>query len=182
MSADMNEVVIIDGQEISLEQLAGVEIGGLEDLRFTRLPIGSFVFEVHELPDFTIVEIEEDGVKVKRTAVKVQLKVAQCIDYIRDKDDTSEKNPDQFVGKTHTENFLIKTTDDLRRFKTFVGDTGIVDLSSVSAMREIFQQMMGGLFIAQTRHSKSKTDPDKIYTNLRLDKIKPAEGNVSNAA
>ena len=114
-------------ESFSLADLADLDVSDIEEVRFVSLPAGIYDFEVTNA-DFH--EDTKDG--ETRFKIEFALKIIEVKSIME-----SGKNPEEFVGKEHTERFFVKPTDEqekvlkaIGRVRAFItdmgGDSGVV--------------------------------------------------------
>lgn len=159
---DLNESFKLEGQEISLGDLAGLNLDEVQEKRFEALPKGDFVFEVESAK----LAVNGEGDK-KRPVVAFKTKV---LDVIRVNDNDFTGKPEDLVGKIHAQLFFITSLDSVGYIKAFLKDIGVLpgkDFNSTLA------HAAGVRFQAPIGKRKDPNDSDKVYTQINQMKIKP---------
>lgn len=161
-------------QEVSLLQLAQVDMTSIEEYRFENRPAGVYVFRVKNADTDTIeVTDEESGGTVKRGAIVITLDVINCLSL-----NDPNLNPADQIGTEHREMiFLSDLQKGLGRLKALMNDAGFV---SNGPLDEVLNNFKGFEFVANITVSKSKKDPDKEFSNLS--KVKPMGEGATPAA
>lgn len=163
MTTDTNEL----DQGFSLADLADIDISDIEEVRFLDLPAGIYDWEVLRAD---LGEDTKDG--LRRFKSEFELKILEVKAILE-----PGKNPDDFVGKTHTERFFIKpqeSEDDVKkaigRIKAFVADMG---LSPDGKLKAVVDSAKGHIFTGKIVRQKDKNDPSHPgYARLRLEQNK----------
>lgn len=113
----------IENQELSLADIAGLDISDVEELRSSQLPAGLFTFEVTgrdvEKVQVKAKDSEDEVTKVKVNIISKVIEVETIIDK-----DVEEKD---VLGKSYTETFFIDPADAAKGFgylKGWVKDIG----------------------------------------------------------
>jgi hypothetical protein len=152
----------------SLADLAGIDVSGIEEVRFSSLPAGVFGFEVVESD---LGEDEKDG--ERRFYAKVDMRVVEVKAVV----DPSVTDKDSLLGKTHSERFFIKPADpqdkvaeQIGRIRAFITDIG---LNSAGPLGDIVRNCKGHIFTGKIIKQKDKDDKSIEYARLKLDAKKP---------
>lgn len=153
----------IDAEGFSLARLADLDVSDIEEIRFVSLPAGIFDWEVTEA------ELHED-VKDGETRYKIEwgLKIIEVKSILE-----PGKNPDDFVGKVHTERFFIKPNESedkvmkaIGRVRAFITDIGC---ESKGKLGDIVRNTKGHAFTGKITKQKDRNDPTIEYARLRLE-------------
>lgn len=169
-----NDSIQIDGQSFNLADLANFGWEDVEAVKTTRLNAGSYIFSIEEA-SVKLQEIndKETNSKIKVMTIPIKLKVDRCFGALPELGSNEEApDPDSLVGKNHQETFFIKSTEAYGRFKQFLIDIGFVPQNPKATFQDIIASLPGTQFAGQIKHTRDKADTDKIYVNLRLDKVK----------
>lgn len=151
-------------ESFSLADLADLDVSDIEEVRFVSLPAGIYDFEV------TNADFHEDT-KDGETRFKIEfgLKIIEVKSIME-----SGKNPDDFVGKEHTERFFVKPTDEqekvlkaIGRVRAFITDMGG---ESKGKLGDIVRNQKGHTFTGKIVKQKDRNDPSVEYARLRLEK------------
>lgn len=165
---DLNKKIFIDGEGVTLADLAGLDMDTIAEKRGESFPKGDFVWEVdsEEFPKLVVIG---EGEKA-RGAVQF---IVKCLDVIRVNDPEFTGDQNTLIGKKHREAFFITTLESTGYIKAFFKDIGapydknFVKLLSGSA---------GTRFSAPIGKRKDPNDTDKVYTQLNRGKAKPLAG------
>ena len=156
----MSANIVIDGQEMSLMDFAGVDLGAVEAKRFVPLPIAKYHFKVIGA------EIRLIGKAGEETPMPTwDLEVLNCANML----DPKLKAEDQ-IGKKHTQSFYINTesndtvSDSLGYVRAFVEDMGFDGNVALNVAQE---QSIGHEFSCVVTQRKDKNDPEKIYVGFK---------------
>ena len=151
-------------ESFSLADLADLDVSDIEEVRFVSLPAGIYDFEVTNA-DFH--EDTKDG--ETRFKIEFALKIIEVKSIME-----SGKNPDDFVGKEHTERFFVKPTDEqekvlkaIGRVRAFITDMGG---DSEGKLGDIVRNQKGHTFTGKIVKQKDRNDPSVEYARLRLEK------------
>lgn len=158
-----NETVLIDGQELTLAELAGVDMTDVQEVRFSVTPAGFFHWRIEsmELKSKEILEDydDPDSAMINIPVVDMELKAVNCLALVDDTLDTGD-----YVGITHYKTFKIQDLKKgLGRVKAFLVDIG---LSGNSAMIELLDEAHGMEFCSEIAHTKNRNNPDIIFANI----------------
>ena len=142
--------------ELSLAQLAGLNLGDVEPLRFENLPKGIYFFEIKETSFTRMGDENVPVITVKSEVLEVDAMISV----------PEGKTENSFVGKTHVDQFWLRSDDleGIKRFRAFAQDTGIGECTE--SLLDILHALEGHKFKGQIRHAKSKKDPDVVFANL----------------
>lgn len=150
-------------QEISLGDLAGLDMSGVEEKHFTVQPAGVYEFKCL---DAKLGKMET--VNGETAVVQFEMEIVNCHAVIGEKAVGVPHVPEDQIGKKYTETFFLTTSDSLGYLKGFMSDTGFTGSGTLQQMLDAFH---GHAFIGAVKHTKDKNDADKVYTNLA--KCKP---------
>jgi len=168
-------VIIEGGEEISLADLAGVDLEGIAEQRFSSLPRGVYVLEVssEKPPHFGTIENKEG----KKKAAAIFTQTVLDVLALADNNDAPEGDPTKLIGREHRETFFVSDQKSIGYIKAFVKDIGGQadkgPLGGVAGKPGILDACAGIRFQAPIGHRKDPNDADKIYVNIVRNKIKP---------
>lgn len=149
----MSDIVNVGDAQISLEELAGVDMSGVEEYRFSIVPVGVYTFKGVEAA-LTAIDTNEG----KKAVVQFTAEITSVLS-------TTDANADGLIGKKHTESFFL--SKDLQKglgaAKAFMTDIG---MTGNGTLNELLQQFTGHEFGAAIKHRKDKNDPDRIYAGM----------------
>lgn len=146
----------IPENELSLAELASLNLGDVESVRFESLPTGIYIFEVKEC---SLTRKGDENVPVITVNSEV-LEVDAMISV------PEGKTEDSFVGKSHVDQFWLRSNDldGIGRFRAFAQDVGLGECAA--KLGEVLGALEGHRFKGQIRHRKSKHDPSVVFANL----------------
>ena len=174
---DMQTLVNIEGQEnqVSLADLAGINIDEVEEKEFKTFAQGNFDWEVQANSDFDTFDKEDDDTGENIT-VPVITVTCKCI-HVHAITDKNE-DPNSWMGEEHTERFQVKDLSDIGRFKALMTNSGFTETIRGQGMslQQCMEKFHGWRFNAKVSHTKSKKDASKVYANLRDVKPIAAQG------
>lgn len=157
------------GAGFSLADLAGIDVSGIEEVRYSTLPAGGFGFEV---TGADLGEDEKDG--ERRFYAKFDLKVNEVKTVI---DPEAAKDKESLVGKAHSERFFIDPTktekevqEAIGRIRAFITDIG---MDSAGTLGDVVRNTKGHIFVGKIIKQKDKADKSIEYARLKLDPKKP---------
>lgn len=164
MSDDISDIVSIGGENVSLADLAGFDLGGVQELRGSLTPIGTFRLMVKSavLAMVTTKDGPSAGV-VFEFIIKEVLAVVPP-------EGMDNFEEDSLIGTEHRHTFFIREAKDLGRVKAFLIDIGY---QGVGQLQDLLQGSVDHEFIGSIRHTADKNDKERKFANLRLDKLKP---------
>lgn len=171
---DYNQTLLIDGQEVSLAQLAGIELDTIAEQRGGGLPMGLYDFEVlggDDEPALKLIETGAGTTLVKKVALVFPCKVIN-VHGLKNNADAPNGNPAELIGKKHQESFFDPFRDEvsLGYVKSFLKDIGA--LLAKQSIRAMWEASPGLRFTSPISHRVDKYDTDKVYTQFARGKIK----------
>lgn len=117
-----------DVSDFSLADLAGLDVSGIDEIRFERVPDGKYVFRGKEIR----LDEDENDDGDKRFNVFVVSEVVEC-HVVLEQGVTKEDT----IGKTHTERFFVDPTDaatGIGRIRAFIADIGLPNVGALGGM------------------------------------------------
>lgn len=168
MADDLNEMLQVGDQQVSLAQLAGMDMEQVEEyvLEFPKTPTGIYLLQAKEGELVAI-------------GGKACMKYTSTIHHVQDLVD-KEVNPQDWIGKTHDELMFIGVSpittplQDIGIGKKFMRDTGFKGTGDLGTMLKSWGQS-GVYYVAKIVKKPNKNDPDKEYSNIDKEKVKPYE-------
>jgi len=163
----LNQFIEIEGQQVSLAEIGGVDLDAVAEKRMIRFPIGNFLWEVVAEPEPPKLQKIGD----KNAGIPFQLK---CINVmgVKDPSDCQDNDPMKLLGQIHRETFFINGADvvgSLGYVVAFLTDIGVPRSRSLP---ERLTNAVGAQFSAPVTHTKNKDDKDAPpYVNLNRSKI-----------
>lgn len=148
--------------ELSLEDIAGIDMGDVEEFNgFENLPAGIFDFAVKDAGLETVET--KDGIKAviffSLEVEKVHVLVDDAID------------PDSIIGSLHRETVWINDIEKgVGQAKAVMTNAGF---TAKGKLEDLLDAFCGSKFTAPIKHTKNKNDPDIVYANLVTKKITP---------
>lgn len=169
---DYDAAINLEGQNVTLGDLAGLNLDEVQEKRFEALPkmIGNFEVEIAHLGVFGEGDKAKGGVGFKCKVMEV----------LSVNDPEYKGSNDELVGKIHNETFFITTLDSVGYIKAFFKDIG-------APYDPNFKNMLAKAattrFQASIGKRKDPNDTDKVYTQIVRNKVKPlASPAVSEVA
>jgi hypothetical protein len=162
---DLNKTFKLEGVEVTLADLAGINLDEVKELRGEAFPKGVYIWEVdsEKPPHLTVVG---EGDKAKGAAVFR----AKCLDVLTVSDPEFTGDNSTLIGKVHQETFFLTNPESLGYLKAFMKDIGAPYSPNVVTL---LSGSVGTRFQAPIGKRKDKDDADKVYTNLVRNKLKP---------
>lgn len=146
----------------SLEQLAGLTLDDVAEVRFMPLPPMKGGFEVVEVKS-----VGRNTTKGPRLIIEAKLNVVEVAS-VADAAYDSQEARDKLVGKSHVEGFPIDPSvpeTGLGRFKAFLADIGYT--GSLQLADLINGGSANGIkFNGQVKHRKNPQDSDRPFVNV----------------
>lgn len=165
--ADENEnaQIMVDGEMVSLADLAGISMDTVQELRSEPFPKGVYNWEVDTNTPPHIAVIGED-----KNAKGAAIFKFKCLEVLTMTDADYTGKAEDLVGKFHQETFFLTTIEGLGYLKAFLKDIGAPYDPNLKKM--LFNSA-GTRFQAPIMKRKDKNDSDKVYTNVNRGKLKP---------
>lgn len=156
-------LVQVGEEEISIMDIAGLEMGDIEEYRQTTTPAGKFMWRILEAklePREVTNKDDPNGGKITKPAITFELESQNCFALTNEKLD-----PASFVGTKHFESFWINdAVKDLGRVKAFLVDIGLTGSGSLT---DLLAQAQGVEFVSDISNTPDKNNPDYIYANMK---------------
>jgi hypothetical protein len=166
---DLNAKIFVDGEAVTLADLAGISMDDVQERRGEAFPKGVFVFEVEGGEDVPRLRAIGEGEKAKGGVIFA----LKCLDVIGVADPEFNSDPSTLIGKVHRETFFLSSGESLGYLKAFIKDIGA---PYNPKLVEMLSTCAGVRFQAPIGKRKDKDDADKVYTNIVRQKIKPLAG------
>lgn len=164
MSND-TDFVTMSGDQVTLADLAGIDLEGIEERRQLVFPVGSYMWEVIADPEPPMLA----NLKGKG-AVSFSLKCTNVID-VKDPKEAPNGNPMALIGRNHRETFFLTTMESLGYLKAFMVDIGGQGKGALSAL---LLSTVGIQFSAPIVHRPNADDKNAPpYVNINRNKIVP---------
>lgn len=147
----------VDGAEISLAELAGLNMDDIEEVRFEVLPKGLSAVFRNKSAD--IVKMGE------KPAISLTYEVMKIFG------ETEEMNDENMVGKEHQELFFLSGKEPLKvlgMMKAHMSDAGF---SASGELQDVLDKYQSHMCKAVIKHTVNKDDEDRPYA--RMDRLKP---------
>lgn len=161
------EGIMVDGQSLSMADLAGVQMGEVEARFQTKCPAGIFHLRVESSEIDT--RIKDD----KKQAIIKSIFVVQAIEKLADanlaEEDVIEKAKHIDTSYLSTES-AAKMMESLGYFKGHVQLTGA---PSSGDLQSVLDNWVGTVFRGKIKHRKNPNDADEIWVNLDWNKVQP---------
>lgn len=141
--------------DLSLAEIANLDLGSVDAVRFENLYRGVYAFEIEEMG---LTRKGDENVAVITAKCKV-IDVDTLIDTLPE-----GKDEDSLVGKFHTEQFWLKDEDGIGRFRAFAQDAGLGEAAGTLA--DVINALEGHRFMGMIKITKSKNDPSIEFANL----------------
>lgn len=172
--SDDDLMLDVGGEQVSLADIAGVDMDAVAEVRGTTFPAGFFKLKV-ENAKLAVVgqgDSKKAGIQFKFVCTDVM----KLID--------SSKDVESIIGKFHVETcFLTEPMEGLGKAKAFMADTGF---KGSGKLGEILNGFAGHEFKCVITHRADKNDKDLIYANIGLNigrwKVAPVDGELQVAA
>lgn len=157
------ENVMIGDVEISLEQLAGVDMSEIVEVRSLVTPAGKFHFRIMEGELKAVEATNKDdpqGPKINKPVVQFELQAQNCFALVND-----DLDPESYTDVKQNESFWINDVKkDLGRVKAFLVDIG---MDGNKPLMDLIAEAHGTEFMCDVTNNPKKDNPDIIYVNLK---------------
>jgi hypothetical protein len=162
---DENASIKLENAQVTLGDLAGLNLDDVSEKRFEALPKMIGIFEVED----AWLGVFGDGEKAKG-GVGFKAKVLEVLSV----NDLEFKGAnDELVNKIHTQTFFITSVDSVGYIKAFFKDIGA---PYDRDFRSMLAKSIGTRFQAPIGKRKDKNDTDVVYTQIVQNKVKPIAG------
>lgn len=166
---NLDEIIVSVGenQELSLADLANVDLEGIAEKRSGGLGAGIFTFEVVgiNMGSFTIDDDDSETGEREVAAIQIPLKVRE-VHALKDR----EIDPASLIGEKHMHQIPIFQEDSLGFYVAFLNDIGYVGEKKINVAKT---QAVGTCFKAPIQRIRKKNDRDTTFARLDDRKIKP---------
>ena len=169
---DESLAIDIGGQNVSLADLADLNLADIEEKRFELLPAGIYRFKNLECKP-GVANVEIGGVAAKRPKYTFMAEVVACL-HCNQKD--YDKDLDKLKKKKHGHNITImEIPEDYGRVVAMLIDTGFVsDRSQLGKLDEAVEKFKGFEYEAELIHRPNDRDKDRPFVNVKDGTFKPA--------
>src|SRR6266567_2281248 len=164
MEDDKVEFVEFDGQQVSLADLAGIDMSDLGEARFSNVPKGvyKFVFlDGAKAPAFHKVGGDKFG-------AVFFCKVLDVLGLV-DKNDAPDGDATKLIGKEYRETQFITSQESFKYLNAFITDLGGAKVGSYANK---FASLVGVEFTCPVAYRKDKNDSSKEYPFLAVAKAR----------
>lgn len=170
---DLNKKIMLEGESVSLADLAGLDMDTVVEKRGESFPKGDFTWEI-DTEDAPKLVVIGEGEKA-RGAVQF---VAKCLDVVRITDPEFSGDQNALIGKKHREAFFITTLESVGYIKAFFKDIGAPYNKDFNIL---LSGSAGTRFNAPIGKRKDPNDTDKVYTQIVRNKVKPLAGATESS-
>jgi len=172
--SDTDLMLDVGGEQVSLADIAGVNMDDVAEVRGSTFPAGAFKFAV-DTAKLAVMGKDKDA----KAGIQFKFKCTDVLSLV----DTS-KDADAIIGKFHVETcFLTDPMEGLGRAKAFMADTGY---KGAGSLQQVLEGFAGHEFKSVITNRPDKNDKDIIYANIGLNigrwKVAPADGELLQAA
>lgn len=172
--SDQDMMLDVAGQQVSLADIAGINMDDVAEVRGSTFPAGAFKLVV-DYAKLAVMGRDDD----KKAGIQFKFKCSDVLSLI----DTS-KDADTIIGKFHVETcFLKDPMEGLGRTKAFMADAGF---KGTGSLQELLAAFVGHEFKCVITNSPDRNDKDIIYANIGLNigrwKVAPVDGELQKAA
>lgn len=155
--------VMVGENEVSLLDIAGIDLNEIAEYRLTVMPAGKYMFRIMESKLEARDARVKDGApdeKVKKPAITFECEVQNCFALTDDKLDPATQ-----IGMKYFETFWINDANkDLGRVKAFLVDIGSPGAGSLT---DLLAEAQGVEFVCDITNTPDKNNPDTIWANLK---------------
>lgn len=164
----------VGGEQVSLAEIAGVDMDDVAEVRGSTFAAGAFKFIVD---DAKLAVMGKD--KDAKAGIQYKFKCSDVLSLV-----DSSKDANAIIGKFHVETcFLTDPMEGLGRAKAFMADTGY---KGSGKLEEVLDGFKGHEFKCVITNRADKNDKDIIYANIGLNigrwKVAPVDGELLSAA
>lgn len=166
---DELNMVELGGEQVSLADLAGLDLDTFQEKRVITFPVGVFQWEIMGDPSPPKLQ------SMKGTlGVPFSLKCVGIVD-VKNVKDCPDGDPTKLVGQNHRETFFISAMEDFGWLKAFLIDAGLGGKGNIPAL---LAGSVGTRFQAPIVHTPNRKNSDAPpYVNLDRSqgKIRPVK-------
>lgn len=164
MADDLQEMLNVGEQNVSLADLAGFNMDEVQEAQGSSFPGGVFQFK-NDKAEIGVVPSD----KGKYAIIVLGFVCEKSISYANPKDAEN----DSAVGRRHEERVFfagadLKPEDTLERLgyvKKFMADTGF---KASGSLQECLAKYVGHSLQAKVKQRPDKNDPDVVYANMGI--------------
>ena len=156
--------ISIDGQSFSLAELAGLDLNGVEEVRFVTFAAGNYLWAIKT----SSLEKKHNKKQNKmQFVIEMKIECRDCYSLVGDGD------KEEWIGKEFEQTFWLGDKKALGRFKAF-----LVDIEPTTDHSEL-EPLIADLaaqefeFMCPMKHTKSENDSDVTFANLDTFKASP---------
>lgn len=165
MSESLEQTMVdMDGFEsqISLADLAGMDMSGIKEVRFTSAPAGKYHWLI-KLSELTTQEVDKEkgdsnSGKIKVPCIRFEMEAVNVFALTE-----PDLNLEDYIGQKINQQFNIRNEDALGRAIAFLNDIGV---GQTAPLGELINAAHGMEFISDVKKTKNKDNPDIVYSNL----------------
>ena len=174
MSEQDDLMLDVGGEQVSLADIAGVNMDDVAEVRGTTFPAGAFKFVVEEAKLAVVGQAEK-----KKAGIQFKFKCSDVMTLV-----DSNKVAEDVIGKFHVETcFLTDPMEGLGRAKAFMADTGY---KGSGTLQQLLEGFAGHEFKSVITNRPDKNDKDLIYANIGLNigrwKVAGVDGELLQTA
>ena len=155
--------VFIGETEVSLADIAGVDMTEVQEVRSTQIPAGKFHFRVMETELKAVDATNKDdpqGAKINKPVIQFEIEAQNCFSLVDDSLDTEDH-----INEKYFETFWINDVKkDLGRVKALLIDIG---LEGNKPLTDLLDEAHGMEFVADITHNKKRDNPDEFWVNMK---------------
>lgn len=173
MEDDKIEFVEFDGQQVSLADLAGIDMSDLGEARFSNIPKGVFKFvflDGQKAPAFHKLGDSKFG-------AVFFCKVLDVLGLV-DKNDAPDGDATKLIGKEYRETQFISSQESFKYLNAFITDLGGAKTGSYA---DKFASLVGIEFTCPISYRKDKNDSSKEYPQMVVAKARVLSRPVAAA-
>jgi len=157
------ETVTVDDLELSLDELAGIDLSEIKEVRSSAIPAGKFHWRITdaklESREYSLDYDDPSSEKINSPVFVFELKAQNCFALINE-----ELDPEDYmdVEKIHTIR-IKKLKKDLGKAKAFLVDIGLDGNKSVT---DLVNEAHGIEFVSDITNRANPDNPDFVFANL----------------
>lgn len=153
--------------DLSLGELAGIDLGDVSAVRFEVLPRILGFFEIEET---SMTRRGDENIPVVTLKSKL-LEIETWLDNIPE-----GKTDEDYIGKSHTESFWLRDMESIGRFRAFCEDAGMPEEMYAAKLVDVLNNCKGHRYVGLVKHRKDKNDASIVYAGIQ------AKGGIESTA
>lgn len=172
MADENDEVLILDGQEMSLSELANLSYDETEEVSgFAKPPAGLFHLRVKKMGVTTYqAELDDEEGMETRGMVSIVHDILGVHSTVKEKERADAEN---LVGEEFTQNFFIRADEPHKAWGRAKKLLSVAGFKGQGTWGQIYEQVQGHEYMGAIKRTRNKKDPDNPHANLDETRTRP---------